>query len=115
MSFSRGIRIGEKGIVGELGEIGGAIGGVTAAGVGTVGLATISGAGIGGAWGIRCNSVGVSSTTLTVPGSAFLTSCWSWVKNGKLAPMMACKAIDPRIAIEVGSINMSKKFLRGAD
>ena len=65
MSFSSGIRIGENGIVGELGEIGGAIGGVTAVGVGTVcGLATISGAGVGGAWGIRCNSVGVSKDML---------------------------------------------------
>ena len=104
--------MGENGIVGELGEIGGAIGGVTTLGVG---LAVTCGAGVGGAWGIRCSSLGVSSTTLTVPGSDFLTCCCSWVKNGKLAPSMACKAIEPRMAIEVGSIKVSKKFLRGAD
>ena len=75
----------------------------------------ICGAGIGGAWGIRCNSLGVSSTTFTVPGSAFLISFSSWVKNGKLAPSMACNAIEPRIAIEVGSMRKSKKFLRGED
>ena len=82
------------------GEIGGAIGGVTTLGVVTVGgLAATCGAGVGGAWGIRCNSLGVSSTTFTVPGSDFLTSFSSWVRNGKPAPIMACKAIDPRMAI----------------
>ena len=70
---------------------------------------------MGGAWGMRCSSLEVSSTTLTVPGSAFFVSFSGWVKKGKLAPSVACRAIDPRIAIAVGSSKLSKKLLRVED
>ena len=102
--------------MGELGEIGGLVGGVITLGLGTVeGGTNTCGVGIGGAWGMRCSSLGVSSTTLTVPGSAFLPSRSSWVNKDRLAPSVACKAIDTRMAIDVGSTRMSKKFLRWED
>ena len=116
MTFSIGSRIGENGTVGELGEIGGLIGGVITVGLGTVGGGVNTGGVVsGGAWGIRCSSLGVSSTTFTVPGSAFLPSRSGGVNRDRLAPSMACKAIEPRIAIEVGSTRISKKFLRWED
>ena len=71
--------------------------------------------GAGGAWGMRCSSLGVSCTTFTVLGPTFLPSFSGWVKKGKLATIVACSAIDARIAIAVGSSKMSKKLLRVED
>ena len=64
---------------------------------------------------MRCSSLGVSCTTLTVLGPAFLASLSGWEKKGSVAPMVACRAIEARIAIVVGSAKMSKKFLRVED
>ena len=106
---SRGMRMGENGMVAGDVDNCGVVGDGTAGRIGDCGI------GVGGAWGMRCSSFGVSWTTLTVPGSAVLGSRSAWVKKGKLAPSVACSAIDPRIAIAVGSSKLSKKLLRLED
>ena len=114
VTFSRGTRIGENGTVLELGEIGGAADWLVG-GIGWLAGGNTWGVGIGGAWGIRCNSLGLSSTTFTVLGSGFLPAFSNWVKKGNPAPSKACRDIEAMIAIVVGSMRMSKKLLRLGD